>query len=65
VTSQRLGFDESLAAVLAGVWPLAGVAESVAFEAGRVFVRLAAVGAVVGPVNVKTKLRKSFQFCDF
>ena len=54
VTSQRLRVDESLAAVLARVGPLAGVAETVTLKAGRVFVGLAAVGAVVRPENNDT-----------
>jgi hypothetical protein len=51
VTSQGLRIDESLRTVCAGVRPLAGVPQPVSLEAGRVFVRLAAVGAMVRPEN--------------
>jgi hypothetical protein len=51
VTPQSLRVDESLRTVCAGVRPLAGVPQPVSLEAGRVFVRLAAVGAMVRPEN--------------
>ncbi len=47
--AQRLRVDEGLGAERAGVGSLAGVAQAVPLEAGRVLVRLAAVVAVVRP----------------
>ena len=49
VTSKRLRVDEGFGAVLAGVRPLARVAQPVPLEAGGVLVGLAAVAAVIGP----------------
>jgi len=48
VSPQTLGVNESVGAETARVGPLSRVNHSVSLEAGRVFVRLPAVAALVG-----------------
>jgi len=61
VPLEPLGVDEGLGAEGAGVGPLARVDQAVAFEAGRVFVRLAAVPALVRSEREVRKLSKQLR----